>query len=182
LWKKLSEKGSPEEAYRRLQSMGEAWDLLPPEDQNKIIQELVKTVWISKSGITIEFSPNGLDATKIVIIQGTFYTRGSKPQVFIRNEEESVGPTILKNLIQAEVWHEDLVDGKYSTYEEMADAYKLEAQYIRKNISFAFLSPKIKEAIVLDKLPQKLHLHDFNISRPSRDWSEQEAKYLGKYF
>jgi hypothetical protein len=50
--------------------------------------------------------------------------------------------------------------------------------YVRKNLSFAFLAPKIKEAILLGKLPPDLTLLDFNGRRPSQNWDEQESKFL----
>jgi hypothetical protein len=68
--------------------------------------------------------------------------------------------------------------GELANYAEIAEKYKLDEQFVRKNFSFAFLSPKIKEAILFGKLAPTWNLLDFNCRRPSQDWAEQEAMFL----
>ncbi|MDR3285478.1 MAG: recombinase family protein [Holosporales bacterium] len=184
LWQKLSEDSSPEDAYKRLQNIDGAWDLLPPDDQNKIIQEFVKTVWMSQQGLTIELTPDGLgfapETQKLIVIPGTFYNRKNKLQVFVKKDEDNKDPALLKALVQAEIWLKEMNSGKYSSYEEIAVAYGLNDQYIRKNLSFAFLSPRIKEAILFGKLSPQFNLIDFNLRRPPRDWEKQEEMFLSE--
>jgi DNA invertase Pin-like site-specific DNA recombinase len=60
LWQRLLEGASPTEAYEKLQNVDKAWDLLPPTEHNEILQEFIKTVWLSKNGMTIELTPDGL--------------------------------------------------------------------------------------------------------------------------
>jgi hypothetical protein len=184
LWAKLSEGSSPEEAYKKLQNMDKAWDLLPPADQNKVIQDFVKTVWLGRQSITIELTPDGLgmapETQEIIVIPGTFYNRKSKPQVFVYKDEDEnqEDPVLLKALVQAETWAKEMVDGMYHNYHEIAEAYGLDEQYVRRIFYLAFLSPKIKEAILLGKLSPQWSLQDFKNHRPSQDWELQEAEFL----
>jgi hypothetical protein len=78
LWAKLSEDSSPEDAYKKLQNLDNAWDLLPPADQNKVIQDFVKTVWLGRQSITMELTPDGLgmapETQEIIVIPGGPFT------------------------------------------------------------------------------------------------------------
>jgi hypothetical protein len=114
------------------------------------------------------------------LVLGTFYNRLSKPQVFVKRVagEEFNDPSLLKALVRAEIWRKEVASGKLNSYAEIAEKYKLDEQFVRKNFSFAFLSPKIKEAILFGKLSPTWNLLDFNCRRPSQDWAEQEAKFL----
>ncbi|MDR1551810.1 MAG: recombinase family protein [Holosporaceae bacterium] len=187
LWEKLAADSSPTDAYEKLQNLDKAWDLLQPAEHNKILQEFVKTVWLSKNGLTIEFTPDGvgvepqlLGTNKIVKIPGTFYNLKNKPQVFVPKDDDDGhnDPTLLKALIRAEVWRKEVLSGELSSYAEIAEKYKLDEQFVRKNFVFAFLSPKIKEAILFGKLSPAWNLLDFNGRRPPQNWAEQEAKFL----
>jgi hypothetical protein len=184
LWKSLSENLSTEDAYKRLQNIENAWDYLPPEDQTKIIKEFVKTVWLGNQGIVIEFTPNSFcpdaETCEVLTLYGKFYNRGNKQQVFVHKEEpeERQDPELLKALVQAEVWIEYIRQGKYASYQEIADSRKLPEEYVRRGSYLAFLSPKIKDAIISGKLSPKFKLRDFNRRYPVSDWDEQEAQYL----
>jgi site-specific DNA recombinase len=184
LWKNLSEKLSAEDAYKRLQNIDKAWDYLTPGDQTHILQEFVKTVWLGNKGIVIEFAPNSFcgdaETCEVLSLPGKFYNRGSKQQVFVHQEEpdERQEPEILKALVQAEVWIDEIRKGRYATYQEMAEMYCLPEEYIRRGLYFAFLAPKVKEAIIDGKLLPTFTLRDFNRRYPATDWTEQEAYFL----
>jgi hypothetical protein len=185
LWQKLADESCPEDAYKKLQNMDKAWDLLPPADQNKVIQDFVKTVWLGRKSVTIELTPDGLgmapETREILVIPGTFYNRKNKPQVFVYKddeEDEHEDPLILKALVQAEIWDQEIKNGTYSNYKEIAAAYKLDEQYVRRTIYLTFLSPKIKEAILFGKLSPQWSLQDLRVRRPSQDWEVQEEEFL----
>jgi DNA invertase Pin-like site-specific DNA recombinase len=184
LWEKLSAGASPEEAYKKLQNMDKAWDLLLPADQNKVIQDFVKTVWIGRQSLTIELTPDGLglapETNEIIVIPGTFYNRKIKPQVFVYKDgdDEQEDPVLLKALVQAEIWNREFMAGTYSDYQEIAAAYELDEQYVRRTFYLTYLAPKIKEAILLGKFSPQWTLQDLKAHRPSQDWDVQEAAYL----
>jgi DNA invertase Pin-like site-specific DNA recombinase len=184
LWEKLSKESSPEDAYKKLQNIDNAWDFLPPADQNKVIQDFVKTVWLGRKSITIELTPDGLgmapETQEIIVIPGTFYNRKSKPQAFVYKEEDDnqEDPVLLKALVQAEVWRKEMEIGKHNNYQEIAEAYQLEEQYVRRTFYLTYLSPNIKEAILFGKLSPQWSLQDFKNHRPSQDWDIQEAEFL----
>jgi hypothetical protein len=184
LWKSLSEELSMEDAYKRLQNIDKAWDYLPPGDQTKILQEFVKTVWLGNNGIVIEFTPNSFckdaETCEVLALPGKFYNRGSKQQVFVHQEEpeERQEPELLKALVQAEVWIDEIRCGKYASYQEIADARNLPEEYVRRGSYLAFLAPKVKEAIINGQLSPKFILRDFNRKYPATNWDEQEAQYL----
>lgn len=186
LWEKLSEQASPEKSYKKLQHCDEVWEELTPEEKDKIIQKLVKTVWLSQQGITIEFSAQGespaAETSKVVAILGHFYHRLNKPQVFVKKEEpeEIKDPVLLKALIQAELWQQKLDEGVYVTHEEIAQAYGYDKEYVQRGLFLAALSPRIKSAILQGKLSPRWTLQDFKRKRPPLDWREQEAVFLGE--
>jgi site-specific DNA recombinase len=186
LLEKLSERSCFEEAYKKLQNIDKGWDLLPPIIQNEVIQDFVKTVWIGRQSLTIELTPNGLglapETSEIIVIPGTFYNRKSKPQVFVYNEknddDEGGDPVLLKALVYADQWREEIRNGTYQSYRDIAEAYGLNEQYVRRTFCLTFLSPKIKDAILFGKLSPRWSLQDFKARRLSRDWEVQEAEFL----
>lgn len=185
IWEKLSETSSPEEGYKKLQHIDEAWEFLSPAERTKIIQTFVQTVWLGLSGIVIAFTPDSFGAEagarEVVTILGTFYNRGSKQQVFVRKEEpeEAKDPEILRALVQAEIWDAELASGKYRSYKEVAEAYHLREEYVRRGHYMSFLAPKVKEAILFGRLSPRWRLRDFNRKYPRRLWEDQEALFLG---
>jgi hypothetical protein len=90
------------------------------------------------------------DTQEIVVIPGAFYNRKSKPQAFVYKEDgdEECDPVLLKALVQAEIWSNEMERGTYCAYKEIADAYGLDEQYVRRTFYLSYLSPKIKEAFV----------------------------------
>jgi hypothetical protein len=80
--------------------------------------------------------------------------------------------------VQAEIWSKEIVNWTYNDYHEIAAAYELDGQYVRRTLYMAYLSPKIKEAILFGKLPPQLSLQDLKVRRPSHDWELQEAEFL----
>ncbi|MDR3285136.1 MAG: recombinase family protein [Holosporales bacterium] len=182
LWAALSEKESPEEGYKKLQNIDKAWDFLSPDEQNKILQDFVKVVHVGKQGLTIEFTPNGQDTSKLVIVKGSFYNRNHSPQVFVHKEnpEELNDPELLKTLVQAEIWQREIDDGMYGTCDDIAAQKGLQPEYVRRSLFLPLLSPRIKEAIFFGKLHPQWTLQDFKRKKPSVNWTEQEALYLGE--
>jgi hypothetical protein len=85
---------------------------------------------------------------------------------------------MLRGLVQAEIWSKEIVNGTYNDYHEIAAAYELDGQYVRRTLYMAYLSPKIKEAILFGKLSPQWTLQDFKNHRPSQDWGLQEAEFL----
>jgi DNA invertase Pin-like site-specific DNA recombinase len=182
LWQKLAEESSPEESYQKLQNLDAAWDFLDPAAQSKIIQNLIKTVWIGRTGIIIEFSADVLGETcdEVISVCGHFYNRTNKQQVFVHKDEpeEQKDPDLLKALIQAEIWKTKLCSGKYASFQELAEACEAREEYVQKCLYLTLLSPKIKEAIINGNLSPKWSLRNFNRNYPPSDWKEQEAMYL----
>ncbi|GHS93179.1 hypothetical protein AGMMS49949_06180 [Alphaproteobacteria bacterium] len=182
LWDRLSEKASPEEAYKRLQNIDKAWDLLPTEERNKVLQEFVKNVWISKQGFTIELTPNGSETAETVTIPGKFYNRNHSPQVFVpkENPAELKDPAVLKALVQATLWTQKLENETYANYGEIAEDCGFSYDYVRRTMGLAKLSPKIKMAILDGKLTPNFSVKDFKRKSPALLWKDQEAVFLSE--
>ncbi|MDR1208622.1 MAG: recombinase family protein [Holosporales bacterium] len=180
LWAKISQSSPPNEACKNLQNLDQIWNFLSPPERYIILQEFVHMVWLSRDGITIEFTANDDETTHVVSILGTFFNRKNKSQVFIRKEEpeEIKDPILFKALVLAEIWQEKINNGEFQTNEEIAAAYKMDQEYVRRGLSLTILSPKIKSAIINGTLHPHWRLQDFKRKHPPSDWREQEKIYL----
>jgi hypothetical protein len=140
----------------------------------------VHRVWLSKDGITIEFTANNDETTHVVSILGTFFNRKNKSQVFVRKEEpeELKDPLLFKALVLAEIWQDKIDNGEFQTNEEIAAAYKIDREYVQRGLFLTMLSPKIKSAIINGMLQPCWRLQDFKRKRLPSDWRKQEAIYL----
>jgi hypothetical protein len=87
LWDHLSKESSPEQALQKLQHMDKAWDLLTLAEQDDVIKKFVKVVWLSRKGVTLELTPNGVDTTSTVTIQGYFLRRNHDQSLYIRKTQ-----------------------------------------------------------------------------------------------
>jgi hypothetical protein len=96
------------------------------------------------------------------------------------DDEEQGDSLVLKALVQAGIWNKEIMNGTYSNYQEIAIAYGLKEEYVRRTLCLAFLSPKIKEAILFGKLPAQWCLLNLKRHRPSQNWDAQEAKFLSE--
>jgi hypothetical protein len=154
--------------------------LLPIDEQNKILQEFVKVVWLSKQGVMIELTPNGVDTTETVTIQGKFYNRNHSPQVFVHKENPKAirDPAVLKALVQATLWERKLDDGTYANYAEIAADSGYSYDYVRRTIGMVKLSPKIKIAILEGNLLPDVTVKNFKRKSPAVLWKDQEAAFL----
>jgi hypothetical protein len=180
LWEKMSQAGDFNEACKKLQNIDKIWDFLSQEERNAVLQEFVHRVWLSKEGITIEFTANNDETTHVVSLLGSFFSRKNKSQVFVRKDEpeELKDPILFKALVLAEIWQDKIDKGEFQTNEEIAAAYKIDREYVQRGLFLTMLSPKIKSAIINGLLPPRWRLQDFKRKRSSADWREQEAIYL----
>jgi hypothetical protein len=175
LWKELCRESSPDDAYKKLENIDKSWDFLTPSEQCKILQEFVHMVWLSKQGMIIEFAATLDETNHVVTIDGTFYNRKNKSQVFVTREEpdEMKDPVLLKALVWEEIWQTKLDAGDFQTNEEIAEIYKFDREYVQRGLFLATLSPRIS-AIIRGKLHPQWRLQDFKRKRPSLDWRKQK--------
>jgi DNA invertase Pin-like site-specific DNA recombinase len=176
LWQ--ADKDAAAQNYKNLENLDKAWDFLTPEEKNKILKTFVKVVNVSKQGLLIELTLNGLETGRVIIVKGSFCNRNHSPQLFVPKDSpcEFNDPELLKALVQAEGWQHDLCSGQ--TSEGLAIHHGLEPEYVRRRMFLTLLSPRIKEAIISGKLHPQWTLQNFTRKKPPISWKEQEAVYL----
>jgi hypothetical protein len=183
LWEHLSKESSPEQALQKLQNMDKAWDLLTLAEQDDVIKKFVKVVWLSRKGVTLELTPNGVDTTSTITIQGYFLRRNHDQQVFVHKENprQHKDPTLLKALVYAEIWHEDILEGRAADCTEIAANYGLSYDYVRRVIRLEKLSPRIKKAILDGDPTLSATTMSLTRNRFPTLWKDQEEMLFRKF-
>jgi hypothetical protein len=163
--------------------MDKAWKLLTLAEQDDIIKRFVKLVWLSRKGITLELTPNGTDTTSIVTVQGYFQRKNHDQQVFVHKENprEHKDPTLLKALVYAELWHEDIIEGRTADCMEIASNYGVSYDYVRRVIRLEKLSPKIKKAIIDGNPNLDVTTMSLTRNRFPAIWKDQEDAMFRKF-
>lgn len=88
---------------------------------------------------------------------------------------------LLREIIQARRWFDDLANGQAASVTELARPSGISALYISKKISLAFLAPDITETIVSGTQPISLTPEALKRACPLSfpvSWDEQRAKLL----
>jgi DNA invertase Pin-like site-specific DNA recombinase len=181
LWQHLAKESSPEQMLQKLQHMDQAWNLLTLPEQDDIVKKFVKTVWLSRKGLMLELTPNGVDTTETATIQGYFQSRNHDQQVFVHKENprQYKDPTLLKALVYAEIWYEDISEGRATGCVEIAANYGLSYDYVWRVIYLEKLPPKIKKAILEGKL--NLDATTLSLKKFPAFWAKQEDAIFRKF-
>ena len=106
----------------------------------------------SRAGSRVVVGPNGAPAT----------------------QASTVDLTLLRALIRAESWRRSLLCGEAATLEQLSQAAGVKDGYARRMMRLAFLSPKLKAAILKGQAPTGLTLQKLMTEGVADLWAEQE--------
>jgi site-specific DNA recombinase len=86
-------------------------------------------------------------------------------QVLLAGSETETDQKLLKAIVRAHAWLEDLATGRYTSIEDLADAANLHPKVVRQGLRLAFLSPEPtanalsdESAFELKQIPKRLPL------------------------
>ncbi|MDX1485587.1 MAG: recombinase family protein [Alphaproteobacteria bacterium] len=95
--------------------------------------------------IPARLKPRGVELKFVMIDPG--HRQSAKPD-----------PILIKAIVQANDWLEQLMSGKAATLRELADRDELPERYLRRLLELAFLAPDITESILNGHQPEDLTL------------------------
>lgn len=169
-----------------------------------LTQNIVERIVVEKKSITIRIQPTRLAALLLgqemgtagqtsvdngqigqpieIKVSGQFIRCGKEVRLVIGNDDSngaSVNDRLLREIIQARRWFDDLANGRAASITELARSSGISAPYISKKISLAFLSPDITEMIVSGTQPIGLTPEAIKRACPlPMSWDEQRAALL----
>lgn len=175
---------------KTLQDMDASWDLLPLNEQKRIVRSLVKRVSVSPSAITITMTTRFLLSLLGGLItsegeevcasfprKGQLLVRGDKPQVFLGEKAVPTEASLLQAFLQARIWQEELESGAYQTMEELAAAHGRDKHTIERHWIFNTLSPNVQNAILSRTLSARFRVGHFTRRRVPEDWEAQDRMF-----
>lgn len=156
--------------------------------ETNVVDRFVQRVELQQNGIRLTLSLASLIASEansntVTIVRDIpmqMKRRGVEMRLVIGGTGPArVDPTLLKTIVSAHRWFNDLVSGKVRNMGEIAAREGKDKSYISRVMSLAFLAPDITESIIAgrqpvdliaEKLIKRLHL--------PLDWAQQR-KLLG---
>jgi DNA invertase Pin-like site-specific DNA recombinase len=145
-----------------------------------LIDKFVRRVELQKSGIRLTLSLASLlspevDLTIIREIPMKMKRRGIEMRLIINGAGPvRVDQTLLKTIVRAHKWFNDLATGKVKNMAEIASSEGVDKSYVSRVINLAFLAPDITESIIEGHQPA-----DFNVEKLTKrtdlplEWTQQ---------
>ncbi len=129
-------------------------------------------------------SPATSDCPTITVrIPITFKKRGGRKVItvadggnYVAPSENRVDNTLLRALVKAFRWKQQLDTGMFVTVSELAAAQNLNISYVAHVLKLTLLSPALVEAILDGKQPKTMELQPLVRGLPNC-WREQEAAF-----
>jgi hypothetical protein len=85
-----------------------------------------------------------------------------------------VDQALLKTIVRAHKWFNDLVSGRVNNFAEIASQEGIDKSYVSRVMNLAFLTPDIIESIIAGRQPADLNVEKLTkrIDLPL-DWAQQ---------
>ncbi|MBN1546459.1 MAG: recombinase family protein [Syntrophaceae bacterium] len=131
-------------------------------DEADIISRFVQRVELSKEGIHLTLSLASLlidskDVTITHYIPMKMRRRGVEMRLILNGAKPvRVDQLLLKTIVRAHQWFNDLVSGRVKNMSEIVSREGLDKSYVSRVITLAFLAPDIVENIVTGRQPADL--------------------------
>ncbi|HUN55788.1 MAG TPA: recombinase family protein [Smithella sp.] len=150
------------------------------QDSTGLISRFVQRVELQKSGIRLKLSLASLispevDLTIIRDIPMKIKRRGIEMRLIINGAGPvRVDQTLLKTIVRAHKWFNDLATGRMKNMAEIASSEGVDKSYVSRVVNLAFLAPDIIESIVAGQQPA-----DFNVEKLTKrtdlplEWAQQ---------
>jgi site-specific DNA recombinase len=153
------------------------------QDSTGLINRFVQRVELQKTGIRLTLSLASLIAREVkdnsVIIVRDIPMRMKRRGIEMRLIINGTGPvrvdkTLLKTLVRAHKWFNDLATGRMKNMAEIASKEGVDKSYVSRVVNLAFLAPNIIESIIEGHQPA-----DFNVEKLTKrtdlplEWAQQ---------
>ncbi len=162
--------GHPSDVWTRLHGGIELGELSP--------FDLVKRVDLAVGEITITLAISAEEKAPTLQIKKALHMqrRGLEQRLVLAGETRKPDPALVKLLVRGIAWLELLTSGKAKSVKDIAEKEGLSGRYISKALPFAFLSPRIQQAIMIGAQPVDLTAKKLaHIGQLPLDWTEQET-------
>ncbi|MGD0276331.1 MAG: hypothetical protein ABSB79_09805 [Syntrophales bacterium] len=148
----------------------------------EVIDRFIQRVELRQDGISLTLSMASLVApemdSKIVIIRDIpmqMKRRGMEMRLIIDGARPArVDQTLLKTIVRAHKWFNDLIYGRVHNMAEIASRENVDKSYVFRVMNLAFLAPDITESIIAGQQPADLSVERLTkrIDLPL-DWVQQ---------
>lgn len=184
-------------ALETLRKIGSSWENIFPIEQQNIMKQVIKTIWLKENGITIEINNGGLKSlvdkykeTNATIeaseenistfVELKLRKKSGRSMIFEGEVKTRKNDKLLNALVKAHLWKSQIENGEYANARELGRAYNIScSKYISRILRLNFLAPKIKEAILTGKQPPHIRLNDFMGKEFYPLWKKQTEQFLG---
>ncbi len=167
---------------RRIPSVLNAVAKLPP-DAAVLIDAFIQRVELRQDGMRLTLSLASLVGPEINLHAVTVFRdismqmkrRGAEMRMIIGGAGPArVDQTLLKAIVRAHKWFNDLVSGQVRDFTEIASQEGIDKSYVSRVINLAFLAPDIIESIIAGRQPADLNVEKLTkrIDLPL-DWAQQ---------
>ena len=161
----------------------------PPSEGRERLAELLARILLKENCVTLVVSSAGLRSMLGLGSEGqesveikvpvTLKRRGRELKLVVEGQDDTRSPdaALIKSIVRAHCWFEQLKTGEVSGTAEIAVAEGLTQSYVTRVMRLAFLAPDITEAILTGRQPAELgadKLVKSSAGLPT-DWEEQRA-------
>lgn len=143
--------------------------------------DLIERVDLTERDLTLslDLSPfQGAPLTVTHNVDVTIKRRGIEMRMVIDGPAVSSGtdPILIKAIVRASKWFDDLSNGRASTMAEIAEAEGVDERYVARIVPLAFLAPDLVEAIFDGRQPPELTADTLvkRVDLPAK-WADQRA-------
>lgn len=164
-----------------------------------ILNKLIRRIGVSTKTIKLQVDmvavlkqllPNGTDGKPPermepvleLAIAGQFIRCGKQVRLVIDNDDNDQAKPddrLIQEVVRAQRWFDDLMNGRASSITELARRDKCSAPYISRKINLAFLAPDILQSIIAGTQPRSLTQERLKKVCPLPiSWKEQRAVLL----
>jgi hypothetical protein len=172
-----------------------------PRDRAKLFRRLVEKVIVDEKTIIIKTRPTALlgrdvpspalddpSASAIELSAAVaFKRRGIETKLILPgldqpNHSARRDPALIKALARGRAWFDELVTGRATSLQALAERDGITRRYIRRLVGLAFLSPELVEAILRGRQPRRAHRDAPNRTRSAGglDRAGQTARKLSR--
>jgi site-specific DNA recombinase len=165
----------------RAEQMSSRLDDPEPASKRDVLLTLVERVVVAPNQIEVTLKPDSLTdaygqsgATLTLTRPIALRRRGVETKLILEGESASTSepdPTLLKALGQAHRWWRDLLDRRYATMREIAQAYDSDERYVARVIALVFLPTSLTRQIMAGIQPPEMTLYDLLLGDEKDAWA-----------
>jgi hypothetical protein len=135
------------------------------KENTDLLPAIIERVNLQQDGLDITLSLTSLMPKEIKILEPITVTknipmqikrRGIEMRMVIGNGTSKIDPTLIKAIVRAHAWYDDLISGRERSIAAIAVRENSNKSYISSVMKLTFLAPDIIEAIISGHQPDDL--------------------------